>query len=114
MQRIQTDNDFLNRVQDAILAPLNALIMNPILNGRLVETMTDANGHEQPIVIRSAAGYTKVPHKLGRRPRGWFIISPTSAYGPTVYGDVNEHNDDHLVLYLANNDTDTTIKLWVF
>ncbi len=118
VKRIQSSNEELNRIQDSFLPTINALRGCPILDGRLVETMPNSAGIEVPISLGVGAGFRRVPHKLGRKPLGWFSVAPscdgTGASIGDVFADTAVHGDEDRFLYLATTATAVTVKLWVF
>lgn len=116
IQRIQTQSPELNRVQDVVVPVINAVLANPILDGRLIELVTDAQGHEVPLTLNGAGSFQNIEHKLGRAYRGWWLVNvngrarvwedpavPSAAANPDV------------TKYLRlQSDAAITLKLWVF
>jgi len=66
-RRIRTGDKYIDAVQDNVNEALRPVIENPLMRGGLVE-------------FQLASGVdTKVPHRLGTVPQGFFVISPDSA-----------------------------------
>jgi hypothetical protein len=110
VRRIQTKNEELNRVQDGIVPVLNALLTVPVLNSRLVETIP-YNGTEIPIVLNTTFG--NIPHRLGRRARGWIVIDQNA--DATVWRDTTPGaNPDETKFLRLRASAAVTVKLLVF
>lgn len=116
VKRVQTSDEDLNRVQDSILPTVNALRACPILDGRLVETETDSNGHEIEIVLTTTP--KNVAHKLGRAYRGWWVTDRNAdarvwVDPPTGTPSVDP-NPDHAKFVRLDASATVTVRLWVF
>ncbi len=114
-KKITVKDEDLNRVQDAVSTVIDAILSIPFLDGRLVETMLDANKHEVPIVITSTP--QNIPHKLGRAYRGWVTTSRNAdirIWEDPVVSGVNPNVDPTKFIRLVGAGTDATVKLWVF
>lgn len=59
VDRLQTSNPELNRVQDRLVTALNEVLRHPLLGGELLTSVS----------VGTAA--TQVSHKLGRKLIGW-------------------------------------------
>lgn len=62
VDRLQTSNAELNRVQDRLVTALNQVLEHPVISGQLLTS------------ISVGTGATQVPHKLGRKPIGWSLV----------------------------------------
>jgi hypothetical protein len=92
----KTEDQVLQLWQTKWKAELDPVLSNPILNGTLLESVSLANG------------VTVVNHRLGRRPRGWFIVDINAA--ATVYRS-QPLTEKTITL---TSDAAATCKLWVF
>jgi hypothetical protein len=99
VKKIQTPDELLNRVQDASLPALNALLSIPVLDGRLTEEIT-LSGTAVPLPF---------PHKLGRLPLGWIPVSVKGGTG--IYED-NIPRDEKFIWLRSS--VALTCQLWVF
>jgi len=97
--RVQTDNEILNRIQDRLKAVIAAIIGKPIIDGQLLDGVT----------IESGSSSTPVAHKLGRMPRGFIIVSGI----PDVVIERASRDDRFLYLQAAGS-TVTGVSIWVF
>lgn len=97
VQRIETPDLNLNRVQSALIPPLNALLSIPLLDGRLIEGL-----------ILDSVG-VDVEHKLARAVRGWLIVDIDDF--ATVIRSASA--DETKLLRLTASAT-VTVSLWVF
>lgn len=87
----------LQAVVNAIVEFVKPLEQNPILDFRIIESVT----------ITSAG--VDVPHKLGRAWRGWFVVSRTNGVVP--YEQTQTDETKYLSLTAASS---TTVDLYVF
>ena len=95
--KINSENREINLLQKNVEASLGPLVANPLLNGSLLTG------------VNLASGANSVNHKLGRVPRGWFIVSSSTA--DVVYGSVSSATDTTLTLTASGA---ITVSLWVF
>ncbi len=104
----------LNRVQDAVAFALNTIASIPLLDGRPVETETNAAKHELVIVLGTTP--KNIAHKLGRAYRGWFIVDKNANadvwVDPAVAGV--DPNPDVTKFVRLDASATVTVKLWVF
>ena len=96
-QKVTSTNQELMQVQQNIESSLGPVVKNPLVGGTLLEALT------------LASGANTVSHKLGRRPRGWFLVSSSSS--ATVYGDVRTATDLNITLTSSGT---ATISIWIF
>lgn len=94
-RRILPDSGVLRLVQDGVFASADEIKSIPILNGVLLED------------VALISGTTKVPHRLGRRPRGYLVAKSTAAID--VYDTGTTTTDIDLVSSAA-----ATVSLWIF
>lgn len=103
VKKISTQNEDLNRVQDSFIPALNALLGHPILDGRLTDRITIAAG----------TFGTQVPHKLGRRPIGWWVVSlETNTPISEVVG--GSPDDTKFINIQCGTAAACSFRLWVF
>lgn len=102
--RTHSGDTILDRIQDKIMRVLNPALRVPILNGHLVEN-----------VFVSYAAATRIEHKLGRKPRGWFVVRPCVPSQASAH-PLDDIEADDKFLYLRANSTTTGFlgHLWVF
>ncbi len=100
-KKIKTKDEDLTRVQNAVASAVDPLLANPILDGRLVEG-----------IVLTAAVFTNVPHKLGRKVRGFFIADRNAQ--ATVWRDPSTANPDEAKFLRLTTDATVTINLWVY
>lgn len=106
----------LDKFQTAVAFAVDPLLKNPLLAGRLLETETDANGHEIEIVLTTTA--RNIAHKLGRKYRGWFIIDRNADarvwVDPPVGVPLVDPNPDRERFLRLDASATVTVKIWVF
>lgn len=104
LDRTHSNDTVLNRIQDKIIRALNAVVSKPIINGQLIEQ-----------VLVDYAAPTLVPHKLNRKPRGWFVVHPGLPSQANA-NPIDAAVADEKFLYLqADSATDSFFgNLWVF
>lgn len=101
ISRVQTGNDELRRVQDQTIAAVNPILSKEILNGLLTDTTA------------LTTSYQNIPHKLGRSPVGWLVISPDAL--ATVCQDPAAANNPDASKYLrVKASAAVNCKFWVF
>lgn len=95
-QKIRTGIDKVDQVIEKLYTTLTALSKVEIINGRIIASTIIISGRENA-----------VPHKLGRVPQGYVVISKNA--------DTNIWNatSDDLNLYLHCS-TNVFVVLWVF
>jgi hypothetical protein len=94
---ISTENDELDRVQDNVSLFTQPLVDNPLLDGRLLED----------VILTTSE--VLVEHKLGRKPRGWYIVKKNAAQ------DIHESGTTLQERFLSLTAAGTvTVSLWVF
>jgi|CXWL01.1.fsa_nt_gi hypothetical protein len=93
--RLQHPDELVNRIQDRMKAVINAVIQKPLVDGHLVTATV-------------APAQTAVAHKLGRLPRGYFVVSgQASIIGLSAAADTN-------FLYVSSSGGSETVTFWVF
>lgn len=104
LDRLQTDDKTLNRIQDRTLQAVNPILNNPLVNGVLSDFVTVPT-----------ATVLQHEHKLGREPLGWFAVSQRGS--SVIYEDFSlapdPPNSDKF-LYLRASAADTSCKIFVF
>jgi hypothetical protein len=83
-------------LQSAIEAAFRSLDRVPLLDGRLIEN------------IELTTTERKIPHNLGRKPKGYLIVDTNAA--ATVHRS-SESDDRYLPL---TSSATVTVKIWVF
>lgn len=68
-----------DQLQDKIAQALTPIVKNPLLDGVLVEGCTCVNDGSS----------IRVEHKLGRKPKGWFVVGQDK--DARIYGTCDEH-----------------------
>lgn len=96
-KRISQKQPELQAVINSVAEFVRPLELNPILDGRIIEG----------VVIGTSA--TDIPHKLGRKWAGWFVVSRTSGVVPYETTQTNETT--FLTLIAASQ---TTVDIYVF
>lgn len=96
LEKLQTGNEVLDRIQDRIIALLNPLLRVVLTDGRLVEDV--AIGIVQ----------TSIPHGLGRKVRGWIMVSQSA--DARIWQSVV--SDDRFLYLIASSAVSGSI--WVF
>jgi hypothetical protein len=100
IERVQTDDPDLRRVQDSIITATLPLFRNPTLDGRLLEGVT-----------LSGSGATGVAHKLGRAVRGWSVTRRRA--DASIWDEQDENDIPEKTLRLRAS-ADVVVDLWVF
>jgi hypothetical protein len=96
-QVLDTKLPEVQRVQNQLLAPLNALLRIPLLDGTLLRD-----------VALVATVEKRISHTLGRAPLGWLVVGADAAPG-----NVYEVSRGTSTLVLKSS-TSVTLSLWVF
>jgi hypothetical protein len=92
--KLPTDNDHLNRVQENIRIALDPISTDIIFNRQEIEAVVSTSN-------------TKINHNLRRTPKGFIIIDKTAV------GDVHRVNWDNQSITLISS-ANTIIKFWLF
>ena len=97
--RYRTDNADIEQVQDAIQKKFGEMDDLAILDGKLLENLS------------LSTATLDIPHKLGRKYRGYFIADLTADV--RVYRDTASTKDPAVILPIKASGT-ATAKVWVF
>lgn len=89
----------LNQVQTNVEQAVAEFIKNPLLDGRLIES----------VALTSSA--TRLEHKLGRTPRGYLIVKQDAA--ATVHDSIASETSPDLFLPLIAS-ANVTVSIWIF
>jgi hypothetical protein len=100
IERVQTEDPDLRRVQDSVITATLPLFRNPTLDGLLLEGVT-----------LSGSDATEVAHKLGRPVRGWAVTR--CRVDARVWDEQDENDVPEKTLRLRAS-TDVLVDLWVF
>lgn len=95
-RRIRTGDKYIDAVQDNVNEALRPVLENPLMRGSVV-----------PFTIASGVD-TKVPHKMGTVPEGFFVVSPTAA------GHVWQVEPPTRLFLILRADATITGSLYVF
>ncbi len=98
--RVKTEDPELFKVQDQLIRAFDQVYECPILNGVLVDSTV------------LTTSFQNVNHKLGRAPRGWFVVSPNAS--ATVWQDTAANNPDASKYLRVKSSATVTVKIWVF
>lgn len=99
-KQVSTDSKDLDKVQNNLSDFFAPLVRNPFVEGILLKDIELTSGN-----------VTKVPHKLNRAPRGWFIVRKKANSNVWDAQDNNNIPDRTLDLNCSAN---VTIDIWVF
>lgn len=99
LERIPVKSEDLRRMQEKLVTFANAVTRIELLHGRRVMGVT-----------LTGAAETKVEHKLGRTPLGWFLIGAFGAIGIPYESTTR----DDKFLYLTQAGATAVVDLWVF
>jgi hypothetical protein len=99
-RKIKSTIQELNQVQENIEQTLRSVLQTPILNGVLLTNIDLVTG-----------AVNRVPHKLGRELRGYFIVKKNSA--ATIYDTQSSLKADENFL-LLNTSANTNVNIWIF
>lgn len=98
LKKVSTQTADLNKVQENVEQALSPIIACPLVAGLLLKNISLLTGQDNI-----------VPHKLARRPQGWFVVSPKQdARVWQVTADLPASN-----LNLRSS-ANVTLDLWVF
>lgn len=83
---------------------------------RAVEKGLLTDAIEVKNVVLSTTAFTRVPHKLGRKVKGWFVSRVMSTPGAAfaVFDELDQHTDTDRFLYLKSVGSDVTVNVVVF
>lgn len=98
--KLQSEDPVVNKLQDALKLTVNPLLLNPLLNGHLLEDV-ELSGNVQNII----------QHKLGRDLKGWIICRQDALAGIYDMQSTNTTPDKTLIMVST---IATTVSLWVF
>ena len=99
-ERYRSDNYELNRVQDKVEDFARGVQMGGIIDGRLIVDLDFVANKTYPVY-----------HGLGRRYKGYIVVSTTAANVVIVKEAENNSPDKYIPLQSAAN---STVSLWVF
>lgn len=99
LPKFQSDDQSLMLLQTAWSAQLDPALQNPLMQGRLLKS------------VSLASGDNIVNHLLGRKLQGWFIVRQRAA--GTVYDKQDTNQIPNLTL-LLNASTALVVDLFVF
>lgn len=99
LQRINTPDRIINMIQDNVANILEPLSNIPLNSGQILQS------------VRLVSGSNNVPHKLERKPLGWFIVRQRSA--GTVYDTQDTNPNPQTFLRLQASAT-IIVDLFVF
>lgn len=97
LRRFRTGDENVDRLQDAIQEWVRQFDNAPWLDGVLVETLL-------------AAGANVINHKLGRKPRGWWLTRRVRTTAGN-YPSETASDDKTLTLDAAGNEA---VSIWVW
>lgn len=99
IKTIGTDNLELARFQEYVATSVDAIALVPILDGNLLTN------------VALTSGLNDVPHKLGRKLRGWIAVRKRANVDIWDAQDSNSKQDLTLSLQASSA---VTVDLWVF
>ena len=99
-EKYRSDNYELNRVQDKIEDFARGVQLGGIIDGRLI-----------PDIEVKRSQTFRVYHGLGRKPKGYIVVSSTAGNTVIIKNEENVAPANYLPLQMA---ADSTISLWVF
>lgn len=98
VKKVSTQLADLNKVQENVQQAVEPLIACPLVGGQMLQNVRVLSGQAN-----------MVPHKLGRKPRGWFVVSPKQEV--SVWEEFSELPSSMLKLQASAT---ATINIWVF
>lgn len=101
IDRLQTGDDAVRRMQDRIVTALNGVTKCPLLDGVLVEH-----------VALPAGVFSDVGHGLLRAPMGWILTSLSAA--AVIWEDVEYTGQDRTRFLRLQASAPVVVNLWVF
>src|SRR5262245_16918584 len=93
----------LQRAQDFANDAQRQAIAAQILHGNLLTFETDSAGKRTDGISFTAATPKKVPHRLGRKPNGWFVVRDFGTNAHALLETTT--NTDATYLYLTSSAT---------
>jgi hypothetical protein len=97
--RVQTDSRELNQVQSQIISSVQPVLDNPIVNGRLIQSLAIASGSNV------------IDHGLGRTLLGWIVVRNSAS---VTFYDTQSSNANPARTLLLTASGAATISLYVF
>lgn len=99
LPNFNTSDRILSMLQDQWSSQLNPVLSNPLVNGRLIQSVVLASGNNT------------INHRLSRNLVGWLVVGQTAA--SSIYDNqaTNQMKDKTLIL---NASAPCTVNLWVF
>ena len=97
--RVQTTSRELNQVQSQIISSVQPVLDNPIVNGRLIQSLAVSSGSNV------------IDHGLGRELLGWIVVRNSASV--TFYDTQNSNANPARTLLLTASGN-ATISLYVF
>lgn len=101
VSRLNPNNADLVRVQDNIKRVVDPVLANPLLQGKLVKSISV-----------TAATQFQLQHGLGRQPVGYFITRTQGSSSVTLYESATQPNPSSYLLCVPS--ATGTIDVWVF
>jgi hypothetical protein len=114
-RNLREDDDVANRVGLSQTEDRTPALSCPLLQGRAIDSYTDpVTGITSEHVIIPAGGQVSVPHKLGRKLFGWWVIrnGNASGTGNTVPTELAGTDENYLVLGNPSA-VELRVNLWV-
>lgn len=94
--RVQSENKDISQLQQNILAGINSILANPLVNGSLVLNKS------------LSVGNNSIAHGLGRQAQGRAIVYQSSQ------SDIYDYQVPDDSFFYFNSSAETTISLYVF
>ncbi len=94
-----TSDRILSMMQSQWAAQLDPLLACPLVNGRLIQSVTLTTGNNT------------INHKLSRKLVGWIVVGQTAASSFYDNQSTNQMSDMTLIL---NSSAPCVVSLWVF
>ena len=101
----------LERAQAMSRKTMDPIVAVELLGGRLLRFETDTQGRRTDGIAFTAATLKKVPHKLGRKPVGWFVVRDFGANAHSLVETLASTDAQYLHLTSAAT---CKVYLWVF
>jgi len=96
---VQTASRELNQFQQQVISAVDPVLENPIVNGRLIESIT------------ITSGINRIDHGLGRTLVGWIVVRNGASV--TFYDNQSTNSTPDRTLVLTASGA-ATISLYVF
>lgn len=101
--RIQSDNEKDNRIQDTVDGWIFQLGTDiPLLQGRLIEDVS----------LSGSSASNLIEHKLNRAYRGYILVTQTA--NSVIYDDTSNSGENNELYLNLKTTTAQTVSLWVF